>query len=31
MGVTESKPRILNQRVMYIYDRLNIDALDKVK
>jgi ribosome maturation factor RimP len=30
MGVTESQPRILNQRIDYRYDRLNIDDLDRV-
>lgn len=30
MGVTESQPKILNQKINYRYDRLNIDDLDKV-
>jgi hypothetical protein len=31
MGVTESQPKILNQKINYRYDRLNIDDLDKVR
>jgi WD40 repeat protein len=30
MGATETKERILNERVFYKYDRLNIDQLDKI-